>query len=558
MKVSTTNTTLQSAITPKELLENFKRGERPEYKVDNSDKMLQELNILAQKYKNAVSVDRKVNLINKEREILYEELIKPELTLARNYEEISNIMPKEFSPQEIDDTLRLFNITGISRIERLGGAYQHKTPKENIFTLKKAYSLMDETTKSGYRGKEFIIRTLATIEERNLNHKELIQKTYKELLDITKDKKLINSITLQSTDFDTSSALKQLKENPTDDSLFRTIIKKSSSDNSHTIEFITEVLKDKNADPNILKTAILGAGKFRNNENFGIIKSIALNTKDADIRKREFAIHSTALYLKDKPEEVINILEKIKKEKSIFSPLGRILLDKVTGNYHGQKDRELKYAGMTKKQANRFKKLFNRYYETDSVLNIRQENVCHLNTLPFRKQLNRFFGEGKHYLVQSDTYTKQALESVAKRYFFANSGIYNSGDYMDAFDGIASPKYNMMNPYRITSATHQNQMAHENGHSVHDMFDKKDLKTLTSLYKKAMRENKTLDYYAAANKYEYFAQGCDAYVSTYKPHKEILSHSELAHNGLAHTVYELIDKDLNLFNFIKKVLKKYH
>ena len=142
---------------------------------------------------------------------------------------------------------------------------------------------------------------------------------------------------------------------------------------------------------------------------------------------------------------------------------------------------------------------------------------------------------------------------IKKRYFFKNAGIYNSGDYMDAFDGIAADNYNMMNPYRVSSSTHQNQMAHENGHTVHDMFDKSDMKTLTRLYKKAMRENRTLDYYAAANKYEYFAQGCDAFASVYKPHKEIFANS-----GLAHTIYELMDKDPDLLKFIKKVLKKYH
>ncbi len=515
--------------------------------------MLQELDVLAQKYKQAVSVDKKADLISKERGMLYEELLNPELTLSRHYKEISDIMPKEFTPQEIDDTLRLFNITGIGRMERLGGAYQHKTPKENVAVLKNAYALFDETTKAGNRGKSFIIATLASIEERNPNLKPFIQETYKDLLDITKDKELVESITQLREDFDTSLALKQLKENPNNDFLFRTVIKKSSPNNNETREFITEILKSEKAEPQMVRTAILGGGKFRSDEIFEIIKNIALDTKEPDIRKREFAVQSTALYLKDKPEEVKEVLGQVSREKSEFAPLGKILLDKITGNYHGQKDRELKYAGMTKKQADRFKSLFNRYYQTESPLNTRQENVCQLNTLPFRKQLGRFVGKGRHYLIQSDTYTKQALEDVAKRYFFKNAGIYNSGDYMDAFDGIAADNYNMMNPYRVSSSTHQNQMAHENGHTVHDMFDKSDMKTLTRLYKKAMRENRTLDFYAAANKYEYFAQGCDAFASVYKPHKEIFANS-----GLAHTIYELMDKDPDLLKFIKKVLKKYH
>ena len=421
MEVSAINPTQQVTLTPQELLERFKKGERPEYKVSDSDKMLQELDVLAQKYKQAVSVDKKADLISKEREMLYEELLNPELTLSRHYKEISDIMPKEFTPQEIDDTLRLFNITGIGRMERLGGAYQHKTPKENVAVLKNAYTQFDETTKAGNRGRDFVIRTLASIEERNPKLKPFIQETYNDLLDITKDKNLVESITQLREDFDTSSALKQLKENPNNDFLFRTVIKKSSPNNNETREFITEILKSEKAEPQMVRTAILGGGKFRSDDIFGIIKNIALNTKEPDIRKREFAVQSTALYLKDKPEEVKEVLGQVSREKSEFAPLGKILLDKITGNYHGQKDRELKYAGMTKKQADRFKSLFNRYYQTESPLNTRQENVCQLNTLPFRKQLGRFVGIGRHYLIQSDTYTKQAPEDVAKRYFFKNA-----------------------------------------------------------------------------------------------------------------------------------------
>ena len=176
MVISAINNTLQPTLTPKELLDRFKKGERPKYKVSDSDKMSQELDALAQKYKQAVSVDKKVDLISKEREMLYEELLNPELTLSRNYKEISDIMPKEFTPQEIDDTLRLFNITGISRIERLGGVYQYKTPKENVAILKNAYTLFDETTASGNRGRDFVIRTLAALEDRNPKLKPFLSK----------------------------------------------------------------------------------------------------------------------------------------------------------------------------------------------------------------------------------------------------------------------------------------------------------------------------------------------------------------------------------------------
>ena len=541
-----------TTITSKELLEKFKNGERPEYKPDNSDKAQKELDVLAQQYKQSMTVENKATLIAKEREMLYGELLHPEHTLSRNYEKISAIMPKEFTPQETEDTLRLFNVTGITRMERLGGAYKHPTSKENVEILKDAYSLFDETTKSGNRGRNYIITALSSIEERNPDLKPLVQTTFDELLGVTKDNTLRESI-YSKGEIDEQATLKSLRENPNQDYLFRNLILKGSAKNEEITDFVTQTLKSEQTQSDIMRTAILGAGRHRSDENFEIIRNIALDTKEKDVRKREFALQSTALYVKDKPQEVNEVLAKVSREKSVFAPLGRILLDKTTGNYHGQKDREIKYSKLTKKQADRFKKLYNRYYVSDVALNTRQENVCQLNTLMFRKQLGRFVNAGRHYLIQSDTYTKQAPDSVAERYFFANSGIYNSGDYMDAFDGISAEKYNMMNPYRVGSANHQNQMAHENGHSVHEMFDKKDMKTLTRLYNKASREGRVLDYYAAANKYEYFAQGCDAMASVYKPHKDIITN-----NPLAHTVFELMDRDTDLYKFIKTVLKKYH
>lgn len=541
-----------TTITSKELLEKFKNGERPEYKPDNSDKAQKELDVLAQQYKQSMTVENKATLIAKEREMLYGELLHPEHTLSRNYEKISAIMPKEFTPQETEDTLRLFNVTGITRMERLGGAYKHPTSKENLEILKDAYSLFDETTKSGNRGRNYIITALSSIEERNPDLKPLVQTTFDELLGVTKDNTLRESI-YSKGEIDEQATLKSLRENPNQDYLFRNLILKGSAKNEEITDFVTQTLKSEQTESDIMRTAILGAGRHRSDENFEIIRNIALDTKEKDVRKREFALQSTALYVKDKPQEVNEVLAKVSREKSVFAPLGRILLDKTTGNYHGQKDREIKYSKLTKKQADRFKKLYNRYYVSDVALNTRQENVCQLNTLMFRKQLGRFVNAGRHYLIQSDTYTKQAPDSVAERYFFANSGIYNSGDYMDAFDGISAEKYNMMNPYRVGSANHQNQMAHENGHSVHEMFDKKDMKTLTRLYNKASREGRVLDYYAAANKYEYFAQGCDAMASVYKPHKDIITN-----NPLAHTVFELMDRDTDLYKFIKTVLKKYH
>ena len=51
-----------------------------------------------------------------------------------------------------------------------------------------------------------------------------------------------------------------------------------------------------------------------------------------------------------------------------------------------------------------------------------------------------------------------------------------------------------------------------------------------------------MDSYAQVNAFEYFAQGIDAYASYYKPHQLLITN-----NALGHTIYELMDKDPDLF-----------
>mgnify|MGYP007070314079 CR=1 FL=1 len=173
------------SVSPIELMNKYKNGERPEYKPSNTDKPQKELEALAEKYKQTMSVDTKVELLNKELGMLYEEIQHPELTLSRNYEDISKVMPKNIRGQELEDTLKLFDITGITRMERLGGVYRHKTPEERIDILKEAYKTFDETNASGNRAKSFIITVLSNIEERNPEHKSKISEVYDELYKVT-------------------------------------------------------------------------------------------------------------------------------------------------------------------------------------------------------------------------------------------------------------------------------------------------------------------------------------------------------------------------------------
>ena len=61
-----------------------------------------------------------------------------------------------------------------------------------------------------------------------------------------------------------------------------------------------------------------------------------------------------------------------------------------------------------------------------------------------------------------------------------------------------------------------------------------------------------MDSYAKTNVREYFAQGCEAYISPYKPLNTFLSIDRA--NG---TIYGLMEKDPELYEFVKKCIEKY-
>ena len=94
-----------------------------------------------------------------------------------------------------------------------------------------------------------------------------------------------------------------------------------------------------------------------------------------------------------------------------------------------------------------------------------------------------------------------------------------------------------------------NTVAHEFAHQVHmNALNATDVKRIRKLYENAVREERTLDYYAAADEYEYFAQGYEAYVSLVKRPSTGAT--------ARHTRSELLQRDPDLFNFIEELAGK--
>jgi hypothetical protein len=87
------NITAVSVQTPKKLLAEFKKGNRPEYNHKN-DVLMDELDVLVSKYRQSLSVEDKKKLIEQERRILLDGLKNPEMTLARNYVEVFVSLPE--------------------------------------------------------------------------------------------------------------------------------------------------------------------------------------------------------------------------------------------------------------------------------------------------------------------------------------------------------------------------------------------------------------------------------------------------------------------------------
>ena len=85
--------------------------------------------------------------------------------------------------------------------------------------------------------------------------------------------------------------------------------------------------------------------------------------------------------------------------------------------------------------------------------------------------------------------------------------------------------------------------AHEFAHQVHEFgFDAADKAVIESLYRRAVAGGRCLDYYAATNDREYFAQGYEAFVSVVK--------SPFHHSLRRHTRAELRARDPGLYRLI--------
>ena len=512
-------------ITHKELYDEFKKGKRPTYvHLTDTDPQMKKLKELSERYKQYSTIKNKKVLLNHERKILYNELSHPELTLARNYNEISTLIPRKTSPDIIRNIITNMNLIGLARIERLDNPFNTRHTKKKTDLLNKLYENTDSTKPFG---NDIIFNSGLAIDGVNASAKKSLYS--QEQLNF---KPLIN----------------KLKKNINQPEKLDCVLTMSNpSDKKEVSSLVEQILGSTEAIPEVKLLGVWGGGKYRSDKNFEILKNIALNSDEKDIRLREFALQSSALYLKEKPDEVIQIIDSVKNEDSIFSPLANILKDKITGNYHGQNMREYKYHNLSDSEVELIEdfKKENLYV---NKLNTHKMNSIDMDLIQYREIMKKNPEILNKIAIINDTYTKIYKEETGKRNF--TQGLYNSGNFTDSVTDLQTNEMIITNKKTIGESSYQSVIAHEEGHQLNAMFYSQDDKKLSKLYKKALKENRIMGDYAGRNESEYFATGCEAYATTYKPHKYLLTEWGL-------TKYTLMSKDPELYKFITKILKKY-
>lgn len=508
-------------ITPNELYERFRTGERPYYEHDLSrDKSAEKLSELTERYKSNPTIRNKRVLLNHERKMLYEELEHPELTLARNYRGISSVIPVNTSPKDIDKIITNFNLTGLARIERLSKPFETRYTNKKIKLLDKIYFGVDEDTEYG---KDIKYNALLAIEGVNWSSKESASEgekiDFSPLIDgynITKEPEILKGILQVGTDLE----------------------------KSQITPFIENILLSEPEGSESRRLALWGSGRFRSEKNFYLTCEAALNP-DEDILSREYALHSVSLYLRERPDEVKDVLDKVSHDGSVFEPLAKILKDKVEGNYHNIVNRE--YSGLSKDEINALNNFKKTHLFYDKKLNRRKQNAIDNDLIQYKYYIMNDPEMVNPIAVIQDTYTRVCQHETGKRNF--TQGLKNDGCFVDSVDGVHTSSAIIMKNDLIADSQSHSVIAHEMGHELNDYLSDSELEALEKLYQNSLDNGSPLGDYAGRNIEEYFAVGCDSMSSVYKPHSLLLK------SDYGNTRYSLMAKDPELYKFIKQVLR---
>lgn len=516
--------------------------------LNRNDSNLKELKALSNDYRCETSLENKEKVLKCEEKILWQELENPEISLVRNYISMhkagisDNLMPavKVSTINALKNTFTAYEMLGVKIEENLNHIkllenLVKNTPDDSPYSyniLRSALNVVGNITKNSSKIVKF--------------SEKLKAKTNNEKLKINADK-LIN----QHCEYDETKFFNKFLSQDSSDYQKTEAIKRLAKEKSQKLtQYLPVVIKDKASPKEARRSAIWAAGKCKSDENFDLLLKIAKN-KEQDIGEREIALHSLSLYLRTKKPQIQETLTNVIDEKSDFSELAQILLEKTEGRYY-RKNREI--LELSKSDKAEYNEGLNNFVVLDSRLNIQQKNYLDRGFKPFWKKLNDLGREVKNYIV-NDTYTKIERSKTGVRYFSKNPE-YPVG-YIDSIVAAVSGDI-ILSKGVIKNAMYTNGAGHELAHLIHfRCLSKEDASKLTSLYENAKSKDKFMDYHAAVNEEEYFAEGCEAYCDIYKPHAFLLQSYDYS-NTRAHTRFTLMQKDPELYNFIKDCIKKYN
>lgn len=518
--------------------------------LNDNDSNLKELEALSDDYRCEPSLKNKEKVLKCEEKILWQELENPEIGLVRNYISMhkagisDNLMPavKVSTINALQNTFSAYEMLGVKREENLNHIkllenLVKNTPDDSPYSyniLRSALNIVDDITKDSSKIVKFSekLKAKTNNEKLKINAEKLIN----EHCEYDETKFFNKFLSLDSSDYQKTGAIKRL----------------AKEQSKKLTQYLPVIIKDKASPKEARRSAIWAAGKCKSDENFDLLLKIAKN-KEQDLGEREMALHSLCQYLRTKKPQIQETLTDVIDEKSDFSELAQILLEKTEGK-HYRKNREI--LELSESEKAEYKEGLNNFVVLDSPLNIQQKNYLDRGFKPFWRKLNDLGNKITNYIV-NDTYTKIDKGSTGVRGFYENPEY--GGEYDDSILGVTMGKGDIIfSKGLLKYETRKNTAGHELAHSIHfNCLSKEDVSTLKSLYENAKSKDKFMDFYAAMDDYEYFAQGCEAYCNIYKPHAFLLQSYDYS-SMRAHTRFTLMQKDPELYNFIKDCIKKYN
>lgn len=175
-----------------------------------------------------------------------------------------------------------------------------------------------------------------------------------------------------------------------------------------------------------------------------------------------------------------------------------------------------------------------------------QQKVIEQAVLPFAQYLGELKRKGaKHYLLALDKKLSEVngYESLDNRMTF-DGRFYASVRGVGGLVTVSGIEY-----LDVAMRGGFNTVAHEFAHQVHTSILSSEINDrIKKLYQQAVKDSKVLDYYAASNEWEYFAQGYEAYISEFKrPSAGVTAR---------HTRAELKELDPDLYDLLEELIGK--